>query len=161
MAPRGRKPVPTPLRLLRGNPGKRAIADDEPAPPVVGSPDPPAGLSGEAREEWTRRAPQLLAVGLLTEVDVPAFTAYCTAWGRMIDAEAKLKTTGEVVATPSGYPIVNPYRSIANKALSQCQQFWSEFGMMPSSRSRVGSKRPKAPNARPVSKVQQFKARAR
>lgn len=157
---RGRKPKPTALRLLQGNPGKRRINTNEPKPPAVETIDPPATLDGEARAEWERRAPQLLAVGLLTEVDLPAFLMYCQSWGRLQDAEAKLKSTGEVVKTPSGYPVINPFRTIANKALTQCQQFWAEFGMMPSSRSRVGARVPKGAG-RSQTRVERFMARSK
>lgn len=157
---RGRKPKPTALRLLQGNPGKRAINRNEPKPAPVDTIDPPETLKGEARDEWIRRAPQLIAVGLLTEVDVPAFLVYCQSWARLVESEVKLAATGEVVKTPSGYPVINPYRTIANKALTQCQQFWSEFGMMPSSRSRVGGRMPKAPG-RSVTRVERFMARAK
>lgn len=145
--------------MIRDNPGKRALNTSEPRPEPA-TIDPPAVLKGEALEEWKRRAPQLLAVGVLTEVDVPAFLGYCRSWGRYVDAEAKLETTGEVVKSPTGYPIPNPYRAIANKALQQCQQFWAEFGMMPSSRSRVGGVKPRSA-APEQSKVQRFMARVK
>lgn len=138
---RGRKPVPTALKILRGNPGKRALNPDEPQPnPSLGIGDPPASLKGEGLEEWHRLGPQLEAMGVLTHVDVPAFVAYCKAWARYIDAERKIETLGEVVKAPSGYPIVNPYRSIANKAYQQCKDFWSDFGMTASARTRIHAK---------------------
>jgi hypothetical protein len=44
---RGRRPKPTAIRVLEGNPGKRAINRREPIP--TGSPEPPAFLKGAAR----------------------------------------------------------------------------------------------------------------
>ena len=76
-------------------------------------------------------------MGVLTEVDVPAFVAYCKAWARYVDAEAQIAKTSEVVRSPKGYPIQNPYRAIANKAYVHCRDFWSEYGMTASSRSRI------------------------
>lgn len=149
---RGRKPIPTELRVLRNNPGKRAINADEPKPRVL-MPVPPVSMKGEALEEWKRRAPQLVTLGLLTELDTPAFIGYCRSWGRYVDAEAKVEKVGEVVSAPSGYPIQNPYRAIANKALEQCKTFWAEFGMTPSSRSRVKVGKGSAP---PASKLDRF-----
>lgn len=136
---RGRKSTPTVLKLARGNPGKRPVNQDEPKPEgEVG--DPPALLTGDAKKEWERLCPQLEAMGVLTSVDVPAFAAYCKAWARYVDAENKITATGEVVKSPSGYPIQNPYRAIANKAYQQCREFWSEFGMTASARTRVQAK---------------------
>ena len=42
-----------------------------------------------------------------------------------------------VIKSPSGYPVHNPYLSIANTALKQLQQFANEFGMTPSSRTKA------------------------
>ena len=56
---RGRKPTPTYLKLLKGNPGKRAIRPTvEPPRPAV-PPPPPDFLIGYAKEEWVRVSPEL------------------------------------------------------------------------------------------------------
>lgn len=149
----GPKPTPTALKILRGNPGRRRLNDEEPQPEAIALPAPPKDLSEAALAEWNERGPMLERLGLLTEADVPAFETYCRAWGRYQEAEVKLKQLGEVVKAPSGYPIQNPYRSVANRALAQCQHFWAEFGMMPASRSRVHVK--KGPAA-PASKLNRF-----
>lgn len=97
----------------------------------------------EAIKEWNLRAEQLATLGVLTEWDTSAFEAYCRAWARYLNAEHKVAMQGEVVLSgPNRHPMQNPFRATANRALAQCQQFWSEFGMMPSSRSRIGAKAP-------------------
>ena len=71
--------VPTHLRLLRGNPGKRPIKP-EPEPAVPDKPpEPPNFLSDEAKNEWWRVAPELHALSLLTVLDVMPLAAYCQA----------------------------------------------------------------------------------
>jgi hypothetical protein len=47
---RGRKPKPTFLKVLDGNPGKRPLNDQEPRPPQ-GIPDRPDWLDAEAQAE--------------------------------------------------------------------------------------------------------------
>jgi P27 family predicted phage terminase small subunit len=42
-----------------------------------------------------------------------------------------------MVRSPSGYPIQNPMLAIANKAQEQCLKILAEFGLTPSSRSRI------------------------
>ena len=42
-----------------------------------------------------------------------------------------------LIKAPSGYPIVSPYMSIANKAMIEMRKWLIEFGMTPSSRSRI------------------------
>lgn len=48
MATRGRKPKPTALKLLEGNPGKRPINEHEPIPPK-GTVKCPSWLEQEAK----------------------------------------------------------------------------------------------------------------
>ena len=49
----GRKPKPTALKKLEGNPGKRKLNTKEPVP-VKGMTDCPKWLLPEAKEEWNR-----------------------------------------------------------------------------------------------------------
>jgi P27 family predicted phage terminase small subunit len=134
---RGRRDtVPTALKVLRGNPGKRALPPHEAHPPI-GAGLPPPDLAGEALTEWHRRVPALEAQGLITSLDWPAFVAYCQAWARYVEANSKVGELGEVVMTRSGHPIPNPHRGVANRALKFCQQFWFDFGMTPAARSHV------------------------
>ncbi len=132
----GRKPLPTKLKLLRGNPGKRPINRMEPAP-LQAIPECPAELDAVAAAEWLRVCPELAAVGVLTRLDRSALAAYCQSWSQWLHAIEKLKITGPIVKAPSGFPIQNPYFAIANSALKQMKAFLTEFGMTPSSRSRI------------------------
>ena len=132
----GRKPKPTRLKVLQGNPGKRQLNDREPKPEPV-TPECPEHLSVEAKHEWDAMSRKLHKLGLLTDVDRAALAAYCQAWGRWVDAERMLTQYGSVVKAPSGYLIQSPYLAIANKALAQMMRILTEFGMTPSSRSRI------------------------
>ena len=49
----GRKPTPTTLKELKGNPGRRPLNEAEPKP-AARLPSPPAHLSRSARREWRR-----------------------------------------------------------------------------------------------------------
>jgi P27 family predicted phage terminase small subunit len=131
----GRKPVPTALKILRGNPGKRSLPKSEPKP--TGIPDCPRHLNKEARTEWDRISKELLVLGLLSEIDRAALAAYCGAWARWVDAEKKVKSQGAVITTTNGNMIQNPYVGIANRAMELMCKFLVEFGMTPSSRSRL------------------------
>lgn len=132
----GRRPEPTALKVLRGNPGKRPLNLREPRPEVT-VPPCPAHLTGEARREW-RRASRLLAqMGLLSRMDKAALALYCQAWGRWVDAEDYLKKYGVMVKSPSGFPMQSPYLAVANKSMEQVRALLTEFGMTPSSRTRL------------------------
>ena len=100
MATRGRKPKPTALKVLEGNPGKRPLNDREPVPPK-GTLKCPAWLLPEAKKEWKRLAPALEAMGVLTMADLTAFEGYCQAYARWKEAEAFITQHGSIFQTPA------------------------------------------------------------
>jgi P27 family predicted phage terminase small subunit len=132
----GRRPKPTALKELEGNPGKRALNKREPKP--TGTPTCPSHLDAEAKKEWRRISKELIAIGLLTSVDRAALAAYCSSYSRWIAAEESIQKFGTVIKSPkSGFPIQNPYVSIANTALDHMRKYAVEFGLTPASRSRL------------------------
>ena len=139
---RGRKPTPTALKLVRGNPGKRPINDAEPTPLASIDLECPDWLSAPAREHWPAIAEQLRAAGLLSDIDHAALGLYCEAFARWKDANEKVVKLGAVVKSANGYPIPSPYLQVANQAYAQLTRMLAEFGMTPSSRSRVAVKKP-------------------
>jgi P27 family predicted phage terminase small subunit len=111
--------------MFEGNPGKRALNQNEPKP-AVQTPDCPVHLDDEAQAEWNRIT--------------PALAAYCQAWSRWVKAEEMLKSTGPVIKSKTtGAIYQNPYLAVANRAMKQMRDFLTEFGMTPSSRNRVSS----------------------
>jgi P27 family predicted phage terminase small subunit len=141
---RGRKPTPTALRVLRGNPARRPLPVDEATPVVLASTAaPPEWLDDAAKHEWARVAPLLAKNGLLTELDSDALVAYCRAFADWREASARIKQFGMVVKTPSGYPMPSPYAPLAQKALVTMYRFMVEFGLTPASRTRVARATPK------------------
>lgn len=149
---RGRKPVPTALRLLRGNPRKRPVNRKEPTPAPLSALDPPAWLDPNAQEEWRRLAPMLARLGVLTETDSDALSAYCEAFTTWKQATAKIRQFGMVVkANQAGFelPVISPYVKIANHAMAQMRGMLTEFGMTPSARARIHTA---SPIETPVSK---------
>ena len=125
--------------MLRGNPGKLKINKDEPAPGVR-LPNPPEHLSEVAQAEWKRTGGLLVEMGLMTDLDVAALAAYCTAYSHWVEAEAALQKHGMLIKSPKGEPIRSPYWLVATKSMDQMRAFLTEFGMSPSSRSGVSAK---------------------
>ncbi len=74
---------------------------------------------------------------MLTVLDRAALSAYCQAWGRWIEAEERLRQHGVIVRSPNGFPVQSPYLAVANKAMAQMSKLLVEFGLSPSSRSRI------------------------
>ena len=135
---RGRKPIPTQIKLLRGNPGKRPLNESEPQP-VPLAPSCPPELSQGAKEEWNRLVPELVELGLLTRLDRAALAAYCQAYATYLDAIQAVQKYGQLVKSPNGYPQVSPYLTIANRQVEIMTRIASEFGFTPASRSRISS----------------------
>lgn len=136
MAQRGRKPKPTALKVLEGNPGKRQLNVVEPKPRNK-APKCPAWLDAEAKKEWRSLAKQLEELGVLTQVDMAAFAGYCEAYSRWKEAEEFISKHGTIVKTPSGYWQQVPQVSIAQTYLKIMIKFCEQFGLTPSSRSRI------------------------
>lgn len=140
---RGRKPKPTDLKRLAGNPGKRALNNAEPRPRVV-LPRPPVHLSDDEKDKWKSIVRELHPLGLVTVLDLDQLSTYCVLWCRWVKAEKLVREKGEIIKTAAGNIIQNPYLSIANRALDQLNKLGAEFGMTPSSRSRVKTDIPDA-----------------
>ena len=141
---RGRKPKPTRLKLLEGNPGKRPISGREPQPPAS-QPTCPAHLSPTAKAEWKRLAQTLNRIGVLTQVDRAALAAYCQAYGRWVEAEKKLKETPVLLKTPAGYVQQSPWLTVSNKQMELMAKYMAELGLTPSSRTRLAVQIPPGP----------------
>jgi P27 family predicted phage terminase small subunit len=154
MTQRGRRPKPSYLKVVTGNPGKRPIGEDwvKPEPPKrpIAA---PALLDRYAKAEWTRLAPGLHKLGLLTFLDRGPFVAYCQAWSIYRHAQEALDDLsrkddsglgGMLMRTKAGNTIQNPLIGIRNKALRDMVRYAAEFGFTPSARARVQDAAPKA-----------------
>ena len=136
MAQRGRKPKPTALKTLEGNPGKRQLNVNEPKP-LAKAPSCPKWLDPEAKKEWKRLSKKMEQIGILTEIDMAAFAGYCQAYARWKAAEEFISKHGSIVKTPSGYWQQVPQVSIAQQYMKAMQKFAEQFGLTPASRSRI------------------------
>jgi len=146
MATPGRKPKPTQMHILNGNPSKIRLEDrisnevkmKEYAPGEY--PQAPEWLDEVAKEEWNRVAPMLANSKLMTEADTKALEAYCKCWSRYIEAEKQMDDIGSTIFQPnqkSKYIQQLPQVAIAQKYLKLCKDFMTEFGLTPSSRGRM------------------------
>ena len=137
MGARGPAAKPTRLRVLHGGHPER-VNRNEPQPaalPVAR----PAYLSGEASRKWEELEPHLIAMGILTGVDVDMLAAYCECfarWRRLSQLAANsppvFKRSGE------GDEVVfarNPLWSQVRDAEAALRVMAREFGFTPSARS--------------------------
>jgi len=116
----------------------------------------PRDLPAAAAREWRRILPELRQLGVLSSIDRAALAGYCHAYARWFEAEKEVKRLGIVVeesivrydreAEESeivGYRYKkNPAVTISETAMKIMKAFLVEFGMTPSSRSRVRIEKP-------------------
>ncbi|HEY9211080.1 MAG TPA: phage terminase small subunit P27 family [Methylotenera sp.] len=156
----GPKAKPNNIHYLNGNPSKKPLHQlMDTLQPEVEIPGCPAHLLPEAKKEWKRITVELIRYGLISKLDRAALSLYVQSWAELVYAEKMLKRNMERAAvkiaeaeaagkdyvggdgmtevTTNGNIIYSPYWVIANKARHNVDKFLSNFGMSPSSRSRV------------------------
>ncbi len=104
--------------------------------PAPGLPRCPRHVKGEARREWFRVLRDYGLTGAITRADRAALAAYCLLYARSIQVEALLEGCPLAIKTANGY-IQNPLVRIADRTYAEMRAYAVEFGMTPSSRSRV------------------------
>ena len=130
-------PIPTAIKELRGNPGKRALNDAEPEPDkLMKLPEPPSYIGEYGAREWNRVGPILIKLGLLTEADMQVFEAYCLNVQLMVDARNEIEEKGMLVTGARG-KVRNPAIAAFSAASTAVRGFAAEFGLTPSARSRI------------------------
>ena len=132
---RGRKPKPTALKLVEGNPGKRKINGKEPKP-RGNLYDAPKWLTEQQHEGW-EYAIESAPFGLLKRIDRSALVAWVVAEDLHRQGVEKLNGGAMLIKTPNGMPVQSPYLSIVNKQAQIMMKAASEMGFTPASRSRV------------------------
>jgi P27 family predicted phage terminase small subunit len=97
----------------------------------------PDHLDAEAKREWKRLVKLLLRTRVLTEADGLALANLCQAWSTLVKAQKKLNESGLLLKTPSGYVQQSPLLGIVNNCTEKVVKLSREFGLTPSSRSRL------------------------
>lgn len=103
--------------------------------PVRTSPRAPAWLSDEAKAEWRRVCPVLVARRILTVGDLGSLENYCVAMGTVREMERTLQDEGHFVQTAHG-PKKHPAAGIQADFLNKARLLAAELGLTPVSRSR-------------------------
>lgn len=130
------RPEPTVLKVIKGNPGKGPLPENEPKPEPLRSLRAPAELSDMAAKHWKVVVKQLSKAKILTEMDIPALIVYCESYAQWQHAVQEINKYGPVT-WDGDIPKRSPYVTIVDNAFKQCAKMLSEFGMTPSSRTRV------------------------
>lgn len=141
MGLRGPAPKPTRLKLLAGTYRPDRVAPGEPRP-LAAIPPRPRGLSAEGRRHWDRLARQLRPLQVVTLADGAALELLAEALGEWERASALVAKEGAVyrATTKSGTVLLaHPAAKQAADAWRRAQRMLAEFGLSPSSRTRVSA----------------------
>jgi P27 family predicted phage terminase small subunit len=143
----GRPPKPSALKLVAGNPGKRAANKQEPDPKYLQDLTAPVWLPSAAKEVWDDVAPKLATAKLLTEIDVMMLCKLCIAEAQYRYAVLQTGTGEDLLACKTeekegGEKVeagkyINPWSLIQSMTFKQQMTVLREFGMSPAARSRV------------------------
>ncbi len=97
--------------------------------PLTKAPTAPKWMTDDARAEWKRIMPRLIADRIITKADLTGVENYCIATGRVREIE-HLFAAGGLDKTLFG---------MQNRAMQTARQLAAEYGLSPVSRARVGS----------------------
>lgn len=111
--------VPTALKILRGNPGKRPLPVGEPKPEALTAPPgPPAHLKKVARKTWKEFTARLMKTRVLTEDDLYLVEQVCLYRAKLIG----MANGGEVMCAAE---------------MAQYRIALEAFGCSPASRAKI------------------------
>lgn len=138
---RGRKPKPTHLKLIEGNPGRRPLPKSEPKPAgdLTAAPD---YFDDDQRATWDHAIANA-PLGLLKQLDRDTLAVWVVArvmHAKAVQLQRKLDATSALpmlTRTRDGNVVQSPYLPIINKQAALMLKAAAELGFTPSSRSRV------------------------
>lgn len=163
---RGRKKLPTQLRIIEGNRSHRPIPTNEPKPDAR-LPRCPKHLDDEGKRAYYRLAHYLHDLGIMADIYRDFLAAAAQGYSNWVEISEKLKLpnqppyflieqkTRKDGTLYGGHPFANPLLRLQRHALEQMKTFGIEFGLSPSAMTRIiGNANPtvKANEADPAKK---------
>lgn len=133
----GRKPKPSALKLIDGNPGNRPISEHEPKPAKLYHPEPPDSFTDLEKAKWREITDKLARCRVLTELDLDALEIYCREWVNLQEAISDINQRGKLLQMPTGGVMWNPSWAQYKHSQSVCRSIMAEFGMTPSTRTGI------------------------
>lgn len=97
--------------------------------PLTKAPPVPSWMSDDARAEWRRVMPRLIADRIVTKADLTGVENYCVAVGRVREIERVFKAEG----------FQRQLFTVQDKSMQTARQLAAEYGLTPVSRSRVAA----------------------
>lgn len=137
----GRARMPSHLKVLEGNRGKRPLNQFEPKPPPE-PPKKPDTLSPAAGAIWDDLVEQLSGMRVLASVDGYTLETLCAPIVIHREAAVVVAEEGVVTRGVRGTIVKNPAVQVMRDAATTICLLASEFGLTPSGRTRIEVPRP-------------------
>ncbi len=134
----GRKALPTAVLQQTGNHCKRPLNGDEPTPEASELIPPPLVADDPiAAAEYIRIGMELRRFGVMSVLDEGPLVGFALASAQYQKAIKAIREEGEVFMTARGFPMPTPWLAIARDAKKEMDNFYANFGMTPSARSKI------------------------
>lgn len=147
MAPKGRKPTPTHIKIVRGD-DERRINRDEPEPEPadllgVDLKEPPRGIGARGAKVWRRLAPDLVDKHVLSFWDLDLFEQFCQAVADYQELRAKRRAHARdahqhdafTAVGSQGQIVRSPYWQAEQDCRKVILQLSARFGLSPADRA--------------------------
>lgn len=165
----GRRPKPTALRLVEGNPGKRAVNKREPKPKRH-IPSCPSHLRDSGKVAWGRLSVLLDRMAVLTEADSFALERLADCYTDILECRELIKRDGRTYSSVTTRTVseegeettvqeiksllkANPAVAMLRAADAQFKSYLVEFGLTPAARTKVNAN---ADDETPKDPLQEF-----
>jgi len=137
--PRGRKPDPPELRVLKANFSRTAASGPFAELRDAGEPPKPTAIADceIASAEWDRLVALLSDRAILSPADAGVLTAYCSAYSTVIRCREELNKSPLTVLSAGGSLKPNPLLGVLSGAERSLVSFASTLGLSPTDRGRV------------------------
>lgn len=98
---------------------------------LIKAPPVPKHLAPQAKAEWRRIMPQLIARQVITKADLAGVENYCTCAGIVRQIEEERAAAGGAIDVK--------LFGVMNRAAQTARQLAAEYGLTPTSRARIGA----------------------
>jgi hypothetical protein len=139
---RGPRPLPTMLRLIRGDARPSRLRAD--TPKIGGIPELPPGaeLSPAEKRVWDWLVSHVAVAGVHGTADGPMFMRVARLWCRAIEADDYISREGLVMRNPaSGKPELHPYTRLSRDLWRSLGPALADIGASPIGRVRFAGPR--------------------
>lgn len=151
----GRKAIPNALKKVRGTDQpvrmREELSVNPLTEPITKLPKDSPLKTARAKKIFIEKANQLIALGVLTSLDLESLSLYASTLDTVYTCLAELKKGPEFERVKDKNGVIkyvpNPYRQLLHNSIEIVNKIGGDFGFTPVSRQRISVKPPEEKNA--------------